>query len=264
MLRQKILTVVAVWFSVFLVTGCTDAGADELEIIEQAIEKNKTLENGRFSQSALSSTDEEAHESVAEGAFIKQGDSEYDWYVITYPNAAVDNSFTERRLIDGNHQVKVTVPEQEMTWNEIPDEPETLPYEIEPLFEMQDIENIDSVTTEEAGEATQYIFTLDALHSEQVIEENVEALEENIKFLEAQEIPEEVIQIVEDRIEEIKETDYSDFICTYTVNNEGYATQLETQFKMTYPDGMELSSHHTYTLDEMNASNTNGFIPAVE
>lgn len=264
MFKWRIITVASILFSLFLITGCADTGAEELEIVEQAIDKNGMLENGRFSTSHVFRSGQEDLEQIVEGSFIKQGDSEYDWYFISYPNAAIENSYTQRMVSGENFQQKMTLPEQEMTWEEIPDDAETLPSEIKPLFDMHDIENVESVAVEEDEILTRYTFLLNESHSEQVIEENVEALEENIELLEANDTPKEVIQSLEDRIQEIKDTVYSDFIYTYTIDEEGYAIGMDTQIKVTNPDGTEITNHNSYRLDDINLPDTEGFIPEVE
>lgn len=248
-----------------MLVGCADDYEEELETIEDAFEQNKTLENGTFETNVTIQNESETIEQKIEGSFIQKEDSTYDWYTLSYPNADMEDNYSEQVRVDGILYEKITVPEQEdLPWEEISEDAPHLPDQVERLFDLQDLEEVESVTTEEREGNTIYKVTLEDSFSEHIIEENVEELEETIESLEESNVPEERIQASRNRLDQIRETTYSDFVYTYVVDNQGHGIVVENESVVTEPEGNSYTIASSYELTEYNVEDTENLIPTVQ
>lgn len=246
-----------------LLTACgnTTQASDGLEDVEAAITKNSNLESGIFETTQTMKSDGNEHEQKVEGAFIRKGTKDYDWYRTVYYESSNEDNFSTIVEIDGKQLVNSS-PE-ETVWNEAPEATANLNNQIGPLLEVEDYE-IEFVTTEEIDGETYYYVTLDALHGEQVKKDAVDALKENIKILKETNAGEDVIKNIEEEIERREQATYSDFVYTYKIDEDGYVTHAEFESKMVEATGTEFEFISSYTLTDYNLMDLSNLLPEVE
>lgn len=245
-----------------LLTACgsTAQSADGLEDIETALIKNSNLESGTFETTLTLKSGEKEHKQRVEGAFIKRETEEYDWYRTVYHDSQDEDNFNTLVEIDGTQYVKYS--QLDTVWEEAPEATLTLNGEIGPLLELDDYE-VESVTTEEIDGDKFYYVTLDAGHGEQVKEDVVTALKKNIKILEESNASEDVIQNIESEIKTREQSTYSDFEYTYKIDEDGYLTTVEWQYKMLEPTDVEYEFLSSYTLTDYNLLDLIDLLPEV-
>lgn len=260
---RKILTVS---LFVFLV-GCSnqnEEALETLEMIEQAYEKNESIKNGTFERINLAGTDEESIEQKSSGAFINNGEEESTWYSKTIINTSNENEYMERAKIDNEIYQRSVVASEEFPWQkmEYVEGQDTL-FEMTALIDYEELEYVDSIEIKEVDDMTHYTVSFTEERSNHIVEDNVKALEEDIENQKKIGTPDEVIERMEMRIEEVKETVFSDMVNTYVINQEGYLVESHYEFTQTAPDGPALSSKTSIKLLDYNLENTDGLIPEI-
>lgn len=251
-------------FLFFFLVGCSNQNEETLENIEQAIEKNESLRSGTFERIHIDGTEDESLEQKSTGAFIKNGEDESTWYVKTIINTANETDYMERVKVDGKVYDKMVVANEEYPWTQSVNlgVGATL-YEIEPLFDYDELQYVDSIETNEVDGMTHYKVTFTEESGDSAVKEAIEALEEDIERQKEIGTPEEVIDTMEMRVEEMKEIVYSDMVNTYIINQEGYLIEVHFEFTQTAPDRQALSSITKFILTDYNLDNTEDLIPEI-
>ena len=246
-----------------LLSACGNSNhtTEGLEDVEQAITKNNNLESGTFETTHTMKSEGNENQQKIEGAFIKKGTKDYDWYRTVYYESRNKDNFSTIVNIDGTQFINSSP--QETVWKEAPEATANLKDQINPLLELDDYE-VESMTIEEIDGETYYYVTLDVAHGEQVKKDAVDALKETIKTLEETNTSEEIIQNIEEEIQRREQATYSDFLYTYKIDKEGYVTSVEFESKMLEATGTEFEFISSYTLKDYNLMDLSNLLPEVE
>lgn len=248
-------------FLLLFLVGCSNQNEEAVEIIEQSIENNQTLENGTFEVVQTFVTDEETVEEETLGSFINKGEDNSNWHTINRVESWAEGEHAEYLQVDGTRYQKVPGVSE---WEEAHEELTNFPDVMKPLVNGEELENVKSIEIEEAGDRTQYIVTLNDEAGKQIVEENVEAMEENIEYMrEELESPEEVIAMMEREVEDMKETDYTDIIFTYVVDQAGHVVEIHNEYTVSSPTKTTLEANVKLFLTDYNLTSTDGLIPEV-
>lgn len=251
-------------FLFVLLVACSNQNSEDLENIEQAFDNNQNLESGTFESVSLEESDGELLESKIRGSFINDEGGDSTWYVFNHYNTSNEEDYMERAKIDGKIYNQFVLDDEEAQWQEVanPGVAATL-YEMEPLINYEELDHVDTVETEEIAGLTHYIVTFTKERSDRIVEDTVEDMEEAVEREKEKGITDEVIELMEMNIEEMKGTVFSDMINTYVVDQEGQLVEVHYESVVTRPDGVPISFRSSTILTDYNLENTDGLIPTI-
>lgn len=244
--------------------GNTTASTNVEETLGNAIQKNAEIENGRFESIITMKAGSEKIDRLSEGAFIKVGAGEYDWYW-KKPFPAQLDSTQELLELDGKQYHRInkdawTVSE----WIELPDSIASLQEAAIDLFAFRvvnsEVEKSEVVETE-AGDTEYRLRLREDAFSERVQSESREDIEKSIEKLRKKDADDIEIKRMENRLEDIEDTAYRDVIYTYKINKEGYLTTVSFEAITDPAEGASYSLLTNYTLTEYNLTDTAGLLP---
>lgn len=246
-------------FLLLFLVGCSNQNDEAVEIIEQSIEKNQNLENGTFEVVQVFVTDDGTVEEETRGSFINKGEDNSEWHTINRVESWAEGEQAEYLQADGTRYQKFPGVNE---WEETHEELTNFPDAMKPLVNDEELENVKSIEMEEAGDRTKYIVTLNDKAGKQIVEENVEAMEENIEYMKEElESPEEVIAMMEREVDDMKETDYTDIIFSYVVDQAGHMVEIHNEYTISSPTKSTLEANVKLYLTDYNLSSTDGLIP---
>lgn len=262
-MKKTISMMFALGTSLLLLGACTSSqpNLDTIKTIEDATEKNESIENARFKTiKSIVIESEESHQE-SEGAFIKNS----DWYHKTTIQTGEDSNTTEMVEIDGNHYQKNTINQTNSTgWLELPNSGETIKNYVSSLFENDLVasEIADTQVTEKES-TTHYKLTLNKEYSDRVKNGNLEALKLTIEESKQNDTDDLIVQSLENQLKYIEETNYKDSSITYGISPSGYLTSVSFELTVSPPDEAPFTLVSSHQLIDYNSKSTEGFIPEI-
>lgn len=247
-----------------VMAGCTGENqqAELLEEIEQALEKNHELENGQFEVVNEIINPGDGGVIKSEGVFHNKENNQYDWYIKFH--LSDNNDFSELAEIDGRQYMRFHLDGNLLDWEEDLEKELRLSDYVQPLFELEELDDLETIEVEEAQGMTKYIVRLKDAYSERIIQANTEAQKESIEQAKENDVPEEAIEDMEDYLKVVEQKAFSDFIYTYEVDDNGHGVKVATQYNVTHADGESYASKNTYSLIAYNVENAADLIPTIE
>lgn len=240
----------------FLLGGCSNSQpeAEAITAIEEAAEKNASLENGRFETDSTLKNEVEEITQEAEGAFTRKTGEEYDWYYKVIFGGEGGSTMSELMEMDGEQFQRVSIVSQSVSeWVEMPEQESTLKDYVGLLFENELTESeIDELEVNGKEDGTKYKITLNEKYSERVQAESIKEIQQVIEELKQSDTEEAIIQSLETQLEYIEKTSYQDNHISFEVNSDGYLTSASFQTTVLPPDEASYTVINTSNLTEYN------------
>ncbi|MDB6354486.1 hypothetical protein PH235_13055 [Trichococcus sp. K1Tr] len=263
-MKKPIVTTLFFLSSMMVLSGCggSISTTSVVESIENAAQKNAELDNARFETRYSMDSDAEPFDQSSEGVFVKTAESDYDWYQKTSFDGT---NATEAAQIDGKQYQKISVPGQaETQWVGVYSTGFALQDLLRSLFENEIVEaDIAESQVEDEGISEEYTLTMSDAYAERIKEENVEAIQQNSDELKQNDEEALVIEEIETRLQEIKETNYQDVIITYEINEEGFLTAAHYESTVVPPTGEPYTVVTSFSLTEYNLDDTGDLLPQI-
>lgn len=263
-MKKTIVTTIFVLSSMLVLSGCggSTSTTSVVESIGNAAQKNAELDNARFETLFSMDSAAEPFDQSTEGAFVKNAESDYDWYQKTSFEGA---NTTEIAQIGGKQYQKISVPGQaETQWVEVSSTGFALQDLLRALFENEIVESdIAESQVEETGGRKEYTLTMNDAYVERIKAKNVEAIQQNIDELKQNGEEATVIEEMEPRLQEIEETNYQDVTITYEINEEDFLTAVHYESTVVPPDGESYTLITSFSLTEYNLSDTEDLLPQI-
>jgi len=250
--------------SLLVFSGCggSTSTTSVVESIGNAAQKNAELENARFETRYSMDSDAEPFDQSSEGAFVKNAESDYEWYQKT---SSDETNTTEIAKIGGKQYQKISVPGQSETqWVEVYSTGFALQELLRSLFENEIVEaEIAESQVEETGGRKEYTLTMNDAYAERIKAKNVEVIQQNIDELKQNDEEALVIEGIEAHLQEIEETDYQDITITYEINEEDFLTAVHYESTVVPPVGEPYTLVSSFSLTEYNLDDTGDLLPQI-
>ena len=264
MMKKPMVTTLFFLSSLLVLSGCggSTSTTSVVESIGNAVQKNAELDNARFETRYSMDSDAEPFDQSSEGAFVKNAESDYEWYQKTSFEGA---NTTEIAQIGGKQYQKISVPGQaETQWVEVSSTGFALQELLRSLFENEIVEaEIAESQVEETGGRKEYTLTMNDAYAERIKAENVEAIQQNIDELKQNDEEALVIEGIETRLQEIEETNYQDVTITYEINEEDFLTAAHYESTVVPPTGEPYTLVTSFSLTEYNLDDTGDLLPQI-
>ena len=264
MMKKPMVTTIFFLSSLLVLSGCggSTSTTSVVESIGNAAQKNAELDNARFETRYFMDSDAEPFDQSSEGAFVKNAESDYEWYQKT---SFDETNTTEIAQIGGKQYQKISVPGQSETqWVEVSSTGFALQELLRSLFENEIVEaEIAESQVEETGGRKEYTLTMNDAYAERIKAKNVEAIQQNIDELKQNDEEALVIEGIEAHLQEIEETDYQDVTITYEINEEGFLTAVHYESTVVPPAGESYTMVSSFSLTEYNLDDTGDLLPQI-
>ena len=230
-MKNKIISFIFSIFTLITLVACSSKVENVRKDIEDAIQKNNTLENATFEWSLTMQPGD--IDQLAEGVFITKDKGDYDWSYTEYLGEG--QNFSQSAEINGRQYELLWVDEPgfEAEWKQPEGEILNAIELLEPLFE-QTIEDkyIGEVeVTEEDG--MHYRMTLNEIYLEEEFSESHSHLE----------ISKPTIDM--------------------TINGDGYLTKYIFSYTFSAPEEESVETTVSYELTDYNIDNAESLLPEI-
>lgn len=249
--------------------GCSSSStsASTEDVLASAVRKNMEIENGRFEMRLTMNTESEQIEQPSEGAFIRTGDENYNWYHKTLFPAQGERSH-EFLELDGKQYQRSTIDAQTATeWMELPEPVTTFREVVSAFFKLgvEESEIEDSEVTEKEAGVTAYTLTLKAdAYTERIRNENKQAIEKSIAKLEASNAEEFQIEAMEAQLQNMSGITFEDVVTTYEINDEGFLTVVTFKARVIPVEEEAYTFQTNFALVDYNLKDTTNLLPQIE
>jgi len=264
MMKKPIVTTLFFFSSLLVLSGCggSTSTTSVVESIGNAAQKNAGLDNARFETRYSMDSEAEPFDQSSEGAFVKQADSDYDWYQKT---SFDETNTTETAQISGKQYQKISVPGQaETQWVEVSSTGFALQDLLRSLFENEIVEaEIAESQVEDTGDRKEYTLTMKDTYVERIKAKNVEEFQQNIDELKQDNEEAQVIEGIETLLQEIEETNYQGVTITYEINEEGFLSDVHYESTVMPPTGESYILITSFSLTEYNLNDTEDLLPQI-
>lgn len=251
------------------------------EHVNTATEKNRSeLENGAFSTEMATTTEGDsgnATTSTTAGAFVKNAEEDYDWLYYTTLNGDVAPETIMLTEINGTQYQKEadtnTSPTNSKGWEEVSSGHYDFSGIISHLFYSQlaqeeyteeDFEAINEETTENG---VSYTFVLHNETLEHMSDELIQQLEAELQTINDETSNSTgnsyLVEIAEMNLEIQRNMDYEDLSFTYTINDEDYLQQYESNLTFMIQGSAQGESYTNMQLNNYNVEQAENLLPAV-
>lgn len=231
-------------------------------LVQTAVKKNRTLDNGQFTVLSIIENTEERIEDTSTGVFIKKNDGTYNWY---YQNYAEDGSLNSEYLSLNGQQYQrfLDSQAQQSEWQPM-DTKMTVDDIINSLFNFDDFNfsDADIETTREAG-STVYLVAMNGTYAEMIKKVSVSALEQTLTTYEETGTDQETLTAINNEMKEIQQTEYSSDFITYEINDAGYLVKITISVTLTPPGGEPQTITDETILNDYNVENEENLLPAL-
>jgi len=248
-----------------VLSGCGGSTSTSIIVdsIGNAVQKNAELDNARFETIFSMSGAAEPLDQSSEGAFVKNAESDYDWY---QEASLGGEATTETAQIGGKQYQKISVPGQaETQWVEISSTGFALQNLLRALFESDLVEaEVAESKVEDKGGSKEYTLTMDDAYAERIKAGNVNELQQNIDGLKQNNEENLVIEELETKLQELEETDYEDITIIYEINEEDFLTAVQYESTVVPLTGKSYTLITSFTMTEYNLSDTGDLLPQIE
>ncbi|WP_106450800.1 hypothetical protein [Trichococcus alkaliphilus] len=264
MMKKPMVTTLFFLSSLLVLSGCggSTSTTSVVKSIGNAVQKNAELDNARFETRYFMDSDAEPFDQSSEGAFVKNAESDYEWYQKT---SFDETNTTEIAQIGGKQYQKISVPGQSETqWVEVSSTGFALQELLRSLFENEIVEaEIAESQVEETGGRKEYTLTMNDAYAERIKAKNVEVIQQNIDELKQNDEEALVIEGIEAHLQEIEETDYQDITITYEINEEGFLTAVHFESTVVPPAEEAYTMVSSFSLTEYNLDDTGDLLPQI-
>lgn len=271
-----------------VLAGCSNGESEgtttnaPIDRVNAATERNHSdLDNGIFSTEMASTTEGDhgnAATSTTAGAFVKNEEDDYDWLYYTTLDGEVAPETVMLSEIDGTQYQKETdsntAPTDPDRWEEVDSGDYDFSGIISHLFYSQLAENeyteedFAEINEDTSGDGIAYTFLLSDEALNQMSEELIQQLESELQMIREETSTSNensyLVEVAEMNLETQRNMNYEELSFTYTINDEGYLQQYESDLTFLAQGSVQGESRTNMQLDDYNIEQEENLLPDIK